>query len=336
MTSVEYYRSALRAAIDGRRLIITGGALRQQVVRNARELGALAVFALDGDAGVLGVDAAAKFTDLSWRAAMDEFDPDRSALVLGSNFQQSSTFAGRRFVGARRPEWCRWEDKTEVPALWQHAGIDVAEMEVVPATCDELWDAARRLDAGLGTVWAGDHRDGEGHSGADLRWIRDRHQAEAAANDFAVRCDHVRVMAYVEGQPCSIHGIVTENGAAVLRPVAQRITRDDAGTFAYDGCDLDWRPPVAVAATMRSAARRVARSLRTTTDYLGVFTLDGIAAGDDFVPTEVNTRFGAALTALSRRAPRFALRLLHSFIADGDPTDWRPHDLEDLLLTVFD
>jgi hypothetical protein len=201
---------------------------------------------------------------------------------------------------------------------------------------DELWEASVRLDTGRGTVWAGDHRDGEHHSGRHVRWIRNRGEAELAADYFRTRCDRVRVTAFIDGVPCSIHTIVTGQGSAVLRPVAQRINRDEsAGTFTYDSCDLEWRPPASVSASMRSAARRVADSLNAMCNYLGVFTLDGIASNLDFAPTEVNTRFGAGLTQLSRLAPEFGLRVLHAFIADGDPTDWRPDDLEDLLLARF-
>jgi hypothetical protein len=333
MVAVDYYRGLLRDLIAGRPVVLTGGALRRHVVRNARELGACRMFVLDGDREALGADASAAYTDLNWRAVLDEFDPERVALITGSNFQSRSTFAHRRFVGARRPEWRRWEDKTEVLQLWERAGIALPPAAIAAATHDDLWAAAARLDEGLGTVWAGDHRDGEHHSGRHLRWVRTLAEATAASEYFASRCDQVRVMPFLDGMPCSIHGYVDADGVAVLRPVAQVIDRDDAaGTFIYRGCDLDWGPSDAVTASMRSSAHALGIALADASGYRGAFTLDGIATRTGFAPTETNTRFGAGLTLIAQRMPDLPLRLLHAFIADGTETEWRTADLEALIL----
>jgi len=333
MVTVDYYRDRLRELIGGRPMVLTGGALRRHVVRNARELGAARIFVLDGDRDALGADAAARYTDLSWRAALDGFDPNRQALILGSNFQSKPRFADRRFVGARRPEWQCWEDKTQVAALWERARITLPPSGIPAANLDDLRATAARLDDGLGTVWAGDHRDGEHHSGRHLRWVRTPAEATAAAEYFAPRCDRVRVMPFVDGTPCSIHGYVAADGVAILRPIAQLIDRDDeAGTFSYQGCDLDWRPPAVLTASIQSAARAAGNALADLSDYRGAFTLDGIATSTGFMPTETNTRFGAGLTLIAQRMPDMPLRLLHAFIADEPGTAWQTAELEQVIL----
>lgn len=313
-------------------MILTGGALRRHVVRNARELGAARLFALDGDPAVLGADAGAKYTDLGWRASLDAFDPERAGLVLGSNFHSRPEFANRRFVGARREPWRRWEDKTAVVDLWTTAGIEVAPTRVVPAEIAQLTAAADDLDDGHGTVWAGDHRDGEHHSGRHLRWVRTRPEAEDAAEHFAARCEVVRVTPFLPGQSCSVHGYVAVDGVAVLRPIAQLIERnDEKGTFTYTSCDLDWSPTAEVVHQMRSAARAVGEALSATCDYRGAFTLDGIATTTTFLPTETNTRFGAGLTLIAQRMPDIPLRLLHAFMADSENDPWKPAELEQMV-----
>jgi hypothetical protein len=57
-----------------------------------------------------------------------------------------------------------------VGRLWHWAGIACAPSLVVGATEEALRTAAQALDQRQGTVWAGDHRDGEHHSGRHVRW----------------------------------------------------------------------------------------------------------------------------------------------------------------------
>ncbi|HJW36173.1 MAG TPA: hypothetical protein VJ769_06015, partial [Actinomycetes bacterium] len=67
--------------------------------------------------------------------------------------------AGRRVYGPR-PEWRRLEDKVVIDALWDELGVASAPSEVVTADPAALRAAARRLDWGTGTAWAGDARQG--------------------------------------------------------------------------------------------------------------------------------------------------------------------------------
>ena len=49
--------------------------------------------------------------------------------------------------------------------------------------------------------------------------------AAAALTFFAAHCDRVRVLPFLDGVPCSIHGIVLPDGTAVFRPVEIAILR---------------------------------------------------------------------------------------------------------------
>ena len=104
-------------------------------------------------------------------------------------------------------------------------------------------------------------------------------------------------MPFLDGVPCSIHGMVLPDGTAVFRPVEIAILRDVA------------RPPVRVRRTvdalgpapadreaMRDAARRVGEHLRSAYGYRGAFGIDGVMTADGFRPTELNTRVSAGLT----------------------------------------
>ena len=122
--------------------------------------------------------------------------------------------------------------------------------------------AARALDRGAGTVWAGDAREGFNGGGA-LRPMGARRR-RIATRRVAQFLPHVRPRArrrtFVDGVPCSIHGFVVDDGVAVLRPVEFVTLRaPTAPRLRYCGCATFFDPPADVVAAMRAAARRGGR-----------------------------------------------------------------------------
>ena len=94
-------------------------------------------------------------------AALDQLDPEGDALVLAAPYQAVPAIAGRPVVGARPPAWVALEDKTANDALFDRAGVTRPPCEIVAVDdADGLAAAAGRLDAGHGTVWSGDAREG--------------------------------------------------------------------------------------------------------------------------------------------------------------------------------
>ena len=222
-----YWIELLRPVLTGRRVIITGGPVAGLVgkARLARSLGAERPFILgneglgtgelpsEDEAEVFALDVsdaagttmmhavragAAALADLpaDALAAIDRYDPDRSALVLGSFLNEHPSVAGRRCLAYRKPEWVALEDKLLADALWDRAGVARAPSAVVPATRDALVDAATELDAGAGTVWVGDAREGFHGGGEYARWIRIVDDVPEAAAFLAAHCDRARVMPF--------------------------------------------------------------------------------------------------------------------------------------------
>jgi hypothetical protein len=337
MGAVENYRGILRRSIDGRPLILTGGAVRPPLVAAARSLGSPRVLAIHEHAEGVGADRWATFRGNGWREAVDAFDPVHEALALGNNWQRSPELAGRRFVGPRRPEWAVFEDKTEVGRLWDWAGLTCAPSMVVEATLEALAEASLAVDQGQGTVWAGDHRDGEHHGGRHVRWVRNDEQMAAAATYFGARCDRARVMPFLEGQPCAVHGFVARGGVAVLRPVQMDIARDyRAGRFAYRASKMSWGPGKGPQDEIRSAAMAVGAQLGPRVGYRGAFCIDGILTTEGFRPTELNARWGASLSTIALSISDVPLRFVHAFMADGGDEDWDLRALEQLVLDHFE
>jgi hypothetical protein len=115
-------------------------------------------------------------------------------------------------------------------------------------------------------VWSGDARDGFNGGGNYVRWVVDRRDRATARAFFATRCDRVRVMPFLDGMPCSIHGLVLPDGTAALRPVEIAILRNAADRrFVYGGLGTSWDPPAADRDEMRDAVRRVGAHLQPST-----------------------------------------------------------------------
>jgi hypothetical protein len=354
----------LRPLFAGRKVVVTGGPLAALTgtCRRLRDLGAERPFLLatgTGTGEVPGPDEAewcvvelrAPDVIAEIRAAMrllrllpaevvealDRWDPERRALVLSPMFNELPEIAGRRVYGPRRPEWRQLEDKVVVDELWDELGVARAPSEVVPAEAAALRAAAGRLDRGAGTAWAGDARQGF-HGGAfGLRWVRGEDDVAEAVAFLGARCDRVRVMPFLEGIPCSIHGVVFPGGVATFRPVEMVTLRRPGGSrLRYAGAATFWDPPDADREVMRDLARRVGAGLRERVGYRGAFTVDGVLAAEGFLPTELNPRLGAGLGMMTRDLPELPVALLDRALVEGEPLGYGAGDLERQVLAAAD
>ncbi|MHC4949023.1 MAG: ATP-grasp domain-containing protein [Planctomycetota bacterium] len=270
-------------------------------------------------------------------AAIERYDPGGEAVLITSHVSDVQAIAGRPRYAARRPAWGTLEDKVVVDALWDDAGIARAPSRIVPADRDALMETARQLDFGVGTAWVADARDGF-HGGATrLRWVRDRDQAEEAFRFLAARADRVRVMPFLEGTPCSIHGIVLPDAVIALRPLEMiTLRRPGRSELFYAGAATWWDPHPADRRAMQRIARRVGAVLRHGHRYRGAFTIDGVLTADGFLPTELNARAGAGMRLLSASRPELLLELLLLPIVEDEPLPVPGAVLERLVVTAAD
>jgi hypothetical protein len=275
--------------------------------------------------------------------AIDAWDPDRAARAIVPIFSELTSVAGRAVLGARRPEWVALEDKLAVDAIWRDAGIERAPSAVVPAEEGALREAARALDQGDGTVWVADNRRGW-HGGAErLWWVRSSEDAGRAAAALAGVAFRARVMPFLEGIPCSIHGWVLPTGDVLaFRPIEMVILRRKQGAPGVDPTRLlyaraasTWDPRSGDREALRATARAVGRWLRDNRGFRGMFTVDGVLGVDGFRPTELNPRFGGAVPLLTLGAslPPY---LLHLASVEGAALDWRAPELEAAIVAWAD
>jgi len=266
---------------------------------------------------------------------VDDVDP---TLVIGSFLNEQPRLAGRAVLAHRRPEWLALEDKVIIDAFWDRAGVERVPSVIVDASDATRLDATRRaLDRGDGTVLAGDAREGFNGGGEYTRLVVTEDDRDEAMAFFEAHCDRVRLMPFLDGTPCSIHGIVFADHVVALRPIEMVVhRRPSAPRFRYGGCATWWDPHPDDRDEMRSIARRVGTQLRNEVDFRGAFTVDGIMTIDGFRPTELNPRMGAGLNTMLRGINELPLQLVLDALVGGIELDYRPDELETAILAAGD
>lgn len=250
------------------------------------------------------------------RTAVDGFDPEGQAVNLFGAFSRRSELYGRPVYGARPAAWSDLEDKMLVDELCDAAGIRRAPAAIVrPA---DAANAAAGLASERGTVWVADNEEGWHGGGEYVRWVRSGADAAAAADWFSRHAGRVRVMPFLDGAPCSIHGFNTGDGTAVFRPVELVIFRHaERPEFVYGQAANFWEPPAEITEQMRGAARRMGALLAERVGYLGGYGIDGVATAEGFLPTELNPRSSVG-HYLQARAAGVPLGSIERLLVAGD------------------
>lgn len=304
--SVEYYRNLLRSVFEGKKCILCTGPLAGQGkhIKTLRELGATSFLILaDGEGtgeiptgedvfweivvegqvadmmtGLRRYDEALRNPSEEVRAAVDKFDPDCEAIVLAAHISDVQHILGRVRLGAREPSWAALEDKVIIDEFWDQVGILRAPAAILESKdLDACLQAAQELDEGAGTIWAGDAREGYNGGASYLRYIRPGDDTKEAHSFFREHCDRLRIMPFLRGIPCSIHGVVLPDDVLAFRPVEMVVLqRANSQKLLYAGFSTFWDPPEEDREQMREIARRVGLALRESVGYRGAFTVDGI------------------------------------------------------------
>ena len=270
-------------------------------------------------------------------ARIDTWDPNHEARVLGPFLFSNAPVARRPMYGGRPGRFISLEDKLVIDDAWDRAFVPRAPVRVAHLADDALGRIAAELDWGSGTVWVGDTTRGW-HGGAEvLRWVAGPHLAGKARDFLVTHAERVRIMPFLEGIPCSIHGIVIDDDVVVVRPIEMLVMRRrEVGIMTYVGTATFYDPPEDIATSMRGVASRVGELLRREVEYSGAFTVDGVASELGFLPTELNPRLGAGLFRAVRSLEQPWLLGLQRALVEGEQLDYRPRELERVLVAEAD
>ena len=269
--------------------------------------------------------------------AVEAYDPAGEAVWFLSPYVVNEPVLGRPVLGGRPASWLALEDKIVAEEIWEAIGYPHAPSRIVEVNPSALHEATLGLDDGAGTVWTGDARSGFNGGGDFVRWVLTLEEQEAAFAFFATHCDRVRMMPFLDGVPCSVHGIVLPDGTAAFRPVELAIMRDpEKRRFVYGGQGSFWDPPDDDREQMRDLVRRTGEDLRARIDYRGAFGIDGVLTRDGFRPTEINTRLAAGLVGLASGLDVALFTLLQTNQLAGRDPKIRVDELESWALTAFD
>jgi hypothetical protein len=143
-------------------------------------------------------------------------------------------------------------------------------------------------------------------------------------------------MPFLEGVPCSIHGMVLPTGTAAFRPVELAILRGERRRFVYGGQGTSWDPPQRDREEMRGLVRRTGALLGERVGYRGAFGIDGVLTAEGFRPTELNPRFAGGLVTLMGALDLELFHLLHLNLVAGRDPGVTADDLEAWALPELD
>jgi hypothetical protein len=369
-TNVEnaaYWINTARSVFEGEKVIVTGRDIANGILPRARlirRLGAISTFMLategmgtgempgETDGPYLALETTGTGSVLEAMhatrdllanlpphalSALESYDPSHSALVVGTATHELPLVANRKSLYHRKPEWIELDDKTVIDGVWDRIGIHRERSTVVPLDRHALTTASSQLDSGEGVVWSGDSRDGVGGGAELVRRIHTREHADDAFEFFSKHCDAIRVMPFLEGTPCSIHGIVFPDYVVALRPVETIVLRQ-TGTneFFFAGAATFWDSTTVDREYMRDVVKRSGAVLRDSVAYAGLFTVDGVMTKNGFRPTELNPRSGSGIKPLLTGLPNLPLELISQTIQSNKSIDYRPQEFEQLLLSAAD
>jgi len=271
-------------------------------------------------------------------AAIASFDPTHQATVLTSYLIPAADLCGRPVYGGARTEWKALEDKIMIDDLWRRSGVVAAPSRIVGSQdVAAVRAVVAEVSTDGGAVVVADNAEGW-HGGAEYtRYLAPEADWSEPLAFFAEHAHQVRVMSFLQGVPCAIHGLVTADQVLAFRPVEMLVYRQpESSHFVYAGMDTLWDPPPQVREEMRQVVRDVGALIRDEVGYRGAFGIDGVSTTNGFRPTELNPRLTGGLGLQTQTAGDYPIGDINRAIVAGEPVDLRLNDLERDVVTSAD
>jgi hypothetical protein len=267
----------------------------------------------------------------SVRAALDAYDPDRTALVLAQSAGAPSHMAGR-LVADSGDKWrTKLADPAVLDGLWDHAGARRLPSSVVATETCLASETALSHDLGYGTLWQGRQLDGAWVPLASARLVPAGTDPTPTARWFTERSSHVRISPVVAGTACGVAGFVLPRGTVVLRPY-EEIALEHDGEVQYCGCSTYLDLPDELRAQVTGLARAVGEELSRRWGFRGPFHISGLLVGSRYLPLDLVLRDGWGHALMESRLDEAPFGLFNAALAAGHEVALSALDVQRLLL----
>jgi len=238
--------------------------------------------------------------DLPQRVAswIDCVDPASHVMLVGSPFTSTGSLHGRRVYGWRRPRWGAWEDKTTIDERLARLDIPTPPHVVrgTETSNAEIGRLCREMDGGDGVILSAGAERGDRGASSRVWWLKRSRDLDGLWARIGAVSASVRIARFVPGVPCSVLGMVLQDGVAVFDPIEiVSLSRPASGPFSFCGSNTLWRPPREDRDAIRHHAGRIGKALAREVGYLGLFSVDGVLGPGGFAVTEVNPRHASGL-----------------------------------------
>jgi hypothetical protein len=302
MPRLNKYLDAIRAAVSGRRYIVLAhpdGAVRGicHDLVSAQAVPPLAIgssssppgptdghwvgLGLPQDPTVTGVRAYHHALDEQagrLAIAVDGYDPDGTAVVLGSPFYQRPEFAGREYVGCIQPEVAELGSDLRIDPFLAECGLPAIGGDVVSLDRASNAVAAHlRNDAGAGTRWSSCPADSFTFGEELVRVVHSAGEAAAAATTYRQSCQAVRVSRLPLGYRIAADCLSTPGGVRILEiSYKHTITERASGSELVFSAGSHPAPQPPLQSALNEAVEIVQRQLLARFGFLGAFALEGV------------------------------------------------------------
>lgn len=332
------FRKALSSVFEDRSVVLVGAVAGRlsHIAGQCFELGAQRVLIVASESSGLGCEGLPPLTRViapishmsdsvdsatgarsSVAQALQDFDPERKALVVSDGAPASRAFPGRTVLNPGFLSRTRLERKLSGESILEAVSNRTDLVRVLELTGPDIYRKCEEVDLGDGVVLASDPPHSPGTGGSHVRWVTSPPEFEAAARDLGIGTV-VRAMPYLRGIPSSMHGLVLDDGILTCPPmqlvnlVRRPRALGESRSFFGAGAATLTHVGALASKRIRAVVMSVGRRLTEIANYRGLYCVDGILTADDFIPTEINMREGSSIGVAFSQQTQLPIQLLNA------------------------
>lgn len=266
---------------------------------------------------------------------LEQFDPEKNAIVLGPSFLSIRSFYGRKVIGTRLKSWERLEDKFISDKFFDKVDNIKRAPSKICKTLNIKWlKLFQKFNWGDGLVIIGQSESGMTGGGRHIFYAKNSVDLDRVSAQIEEKYQTVKVMPFLKGVSYSSHGVVVGKSTVCIPPFeCITLRRNSDNGFLWCGTATSFVLNNKYRQEISRVTKRVGRRLQNQLGYKGFFCIDGIMTKRGFIVTEINTRMGGSayiLGNLSKKRQEW-LGLLDMLIRSNSNLKYRPMELQKIF-----